>query len=42
MPELGPYGSVRGALGNGCPYRDSTQIANIALLVSLEQGIFQH
>ena len=22
MPELGPYGSVRGALSNGRPYRD--------------------
>ncbi len=23
MPELGPYGSVRGALSNERPYRDS-------------------
>jgi len=23
MPELGPYGSVRGALSNGRPYRNS-------------------
>ena len=23
MPESGPYGSVRGALSNGCLYRDS-------------------
>ena len=22
MPELGPLGSVRGALSNECPYRD--------------------
>ena len=22
MPELGPLGSVRGALSNACPYRD--------------------
>ena len=22
MPELGPYGSVRGARGNSRPYRD--------------------
>ena len=22
MPELGPYGSVRGVPGNGHPYRD--------------------
>jgi len=25
MPELGPYGSVRGALSNGCLYRDWPQ-----------------
>ena len=25
MPELGPYGSVRGALSNGRPYRDRAQ-----------------
>ena len=25
MPELGPYGSVRGALSNGRPYRDCDQ-----------------
>jgi hypothetical protein len=25
MPELGPYGSVRGARGNSRPYRDSDQ-----------------
>ena len=24
MPELGPYGSVRGARGNSRPYREST------------------
>jgi hypothetical protein len=24
MPELGTYGSVRGALSNGCLYRDCT------------------
>ncbi len=23
MPELGPYGSVRGAFSNGRPYRNS-------------------
>jgi hypothetical protein len=23
MPELGPYGSVRGARGNSRPYRES-------------------
>src|SRR6266481_6264139 len=28
MPELGPYGSVRGALSNERPYRD---LANVAL-----------
>ena len=25
MPELGPYGSVRGARGNSRPYRESNQ-----------------
>ena len=25
MPELGPYGSVRGAAGNSRPYRDCRQ-----------------
>jgi hypothetical protein len=25
MPELGPYGSVRGARGNSRPYRDSNR-----------------
>ncbi len=29
MPELGPYGSVRGARGNSRPYRDrNSDIAN--------------
>jgi hypothetical protein len=27
MPELGPYGSVRGARGNSRPYRDSCRRA---------------
>jgi hypothetical protein len=26
MPELGPYGSVRGARSNARPYRDQTSI----------------
>src|SRR5258708_32486010 len=26
MPELGPYGSVRGARGNSRPYRDSDRL----------------
>jgi hypothetical protein len=26
MPELGPYGSVRGALSNERPYRDLTNV----------------
>ena len=29
MPELGPYGSVRGARGNSRPYRDPRPIAVI-------------
>ena len=28
MPELGPYGSVRGARGNSRPYRDPGSIAS--------------
>ena len=33
MPELGPYGSVRGARGNSRPYRDSDRpILKTALL----------
>ena len=27
MPELGPYGSVRGARGNSRPYRESNRMA---------------
>ena len=27
MPELGPYGSVRGARGNSRPYRESNRYA---------------
>jgi len=27
MPELGPYGSVRGARGNSRPYRESRRYA---------------
>ena len=29
MPELGPYGSVRGARGNSRPYRDPRPISDI-------------
>ena len=33
MPELGPYGSVRGARGNSRPYRESDMLtARMALL----------
>ena len=31
MPELGPYGSVRGARGNSRPYRDPGSIASVGL-----------
>jgi hypothetical protein len=31
MPELGPYGFMRGARGNSRPYRDPRPIADIAL-----------
>jgi hypothetical protein len=33
MPELGPYGSVRGARGNSRPYRESSaQTAKVTRL----------
>ena len=35
MPELGPYGSVRGARGNSRPYRDPRPIADIGCLFLL-------
>ena len=39
MPELGPFGSVRGASGNGHPYRDRFPFykrdASISLLQSM-------
>ena len=36
MPELGPYGSVRGARGNSRPYRESgRQRVETALLTHL-------
>ena len=36
MPELGPYGSVRGARGDSRPYRESdSDIAKLARLIHL-------
>ena|SRR5262249_139786 len=35
MPELGPYGSVRGARGNSRPYRDSISVVRILTRSSL-------
>ena len=37
-----PYGSVRGASGNGRPYRDSTQIENneLELALSVFIGVY--
>lgn len=32
MPELGTYGSVRGALSNGRPYRDPFSVAHQAVV----------
>ena len=29
MPELGPYGSVRGARGNSRPYRDPRSFSDM-------------
>jgi hypothetical protein len=31
MPELGPYGSVRGAAGNSRPYRECRPITTVRL-----------
>jgi len=42
MPELGPYGSVRGARGNSRPYRDSHgQTVKTALLTQSRLWILQ-
>jgi len=37
MPELGPYGSVRGARGNSRPYRDPRSLATDPFSASIEQ-----
>src|SRR6202022_3666174 len=37
MPELGPYGSVRGARGNSRPYRDR----HVLMLSSSDFGTFE-
>jgi hypothetical protein len=34
MPELGPYGSVRGARGNSRPYRDRATASEILALLT--------
>ena len=34
MPELGPYGSVRGARGNSRPYRDPASEADIPIILT--------
>jgi hypothetical protein len=42
MPELGPYGSVRGALSNERPYRDSGAPRSTHLRTKiLSQGVGQ-
>ena len=38
VPELGPLGSVRGALSNGRPYRDSEPLVMIAFLPEVLRG----
>ena len=38
MPELGPYGSVRGARGNSRPYRDPRPIASVRHQKSLQRS----
>jgi hypothetical protein len=40
MPELGKYGSVRGALSNGCLYRDWGE-ARVILLHQSDQFSLQ-
>ena len=40
MPELGPYGSVRGARGNSRPYRENGwKRVETALLTQLGHGM---
>jgi len=33
MPELGPYGSVRGARGNSRPYRDPGPFPDMTAII---------
>jgi hypothetical protein len=35
MPELGPYGSMRGARGNSRPYRDHAVLASIGFIIGI-------
>ena len=45
MPELGPYGSVRGARGNSRPYRESDRPSLQMALLTLnghEEGFRRH
>jgi len=41
MPELGPYGSVRGARGNSRPYREhALKLAECLLMTdAVEKGV---
>jgi hypothetical protein len=40
MPELGPYGSVRGARGNSRPYRESERLTVKTALMT-QSGTFK-
>ena len=40
MPELGPYGSVRGARGNSRPYRESDLRTGEAALLTPSRPLF--
>ena len=39
MPELGSLGSVRGALSNGCPYRDLRCAESILISLNTRQSL---
>ncbi len=43
MPELGPYGSVRGARGNSRPYRESRvsdQATAVIIVLEAEHSVW--
>ena len=40
MPESGPFGSVRGALSNECPYRDPLVLPHEGMLLGVGLSFF--